>query len=302
MTNTRECVESIVDMGFTELEAEVYVFLLQSSPATGYRVAKELQRSFTTIYKALASLEDKGAILVDEGESRLSRPVPLDELLDQIEVRFRERRRRAGEAGKQLPRVAPDARIYQLSTVAQVYERSRGMLEAARERVLLELFPEPLAALRESVESAAARGIDVTARIYEPAPLAGARVVLSPFGAETLEAFRSEWLSVFVDGRQCLLGSFAKSGATVLQAMWSESPILARSLYDYVNSDLHHYAFRPILESATSLEEARAAYAELQKAFPPGGDLGFRELRESIENNWPQIARSPDKEEDDDTP
>ena len=60
------------------------------------------------------------------------------------------------------------------------------------------------------------------------------------------------------------------------------------AFYDYLNSDLHHYAFRPILENAASLHEARAAYAELQAAFPPGGDLGFHDFRTSIESNWPE--------------
>jgi hypothetical protein len=135
----------------------------------------------------------------------------------------------------------------------------------------------------------------VTARLYEPDSLAGVRIVQSPFGAETVDSFQSDWLSVFVDGRQCLLASLTRSGDGVLQAVWSQSPILARSLYDYLNSDLHHYAFRPILENATSLHEARAAYAELERTFPPGGDLGFRDFRSALQSNWPEAV--PPEEE-----
>jgi sugar-specific transcriptional regulator TrmB len=279
-------VEAIVGMGVPELEARIYTLLLRESPATGYRVAKRMGKSFSTVYKALAALEEKGAILVEKGESRLSRAVPLEEFLEQMEARFRERRKRAEAAAAELPRPPTDTRVYQLGTVDQLYERCRRMLDGAAERALLELFPVPLEVLREPVEKTAARGVDVTVRIYRPDSLAGVRIVQSPFGESTIRELGSEWISVLVDGRQCLLGSLAPGGEAVLQALWTESPLLARSLYDGLNSDLHHYAFRPLLESAADLEEARAAYARLQEAFPPGGDLGTREYFRSIRSNW----------------
>ena len=43
------CIEAFTDLGVTELEAGIYVCLLQCSPATGYKVAKEIgatQRTF----------------------------------------------------------------------------------------------------------------------------------------------------------------------------------------------------------------------------------------------------------------
>jgi len=288
MSADRECIQAIVEMGFTELEARVYVFLLRESPATGYRVAKGIKGSFSTVYKTLASLEAKGAIVVEEGESRLSRAVPMEEFLDQMEARFRERRHRAVTAAERLPRPPTDTRIYQLGSVDQVYQRCRTMLDAAVERVLLELFPVPLDALRDAVERTAGRGVDLTVRIYRPDSLTGVRIVQSPFGESTIRELGSEWLSVLVDGRQCLLGSLAPGGGSVLHALWTESPLLARSLYDGLNSDLHHYSFRPILESAADLDEARAAYARLQDAFPPGGDLGTREYFASIRAQWPE--------------
>ena len=67
------CVELIREFGFTALEAEIYVYLLQESPATGYKIAKGIGRSFTNVYKAISALRSKGAILVDEGSNRLSR-------------------------------------------------------------------------------------------------------------------------------------------------------------------------------------------------------------------------------------
>jgi sugar-specific transcriptional regulator TrmB len=278
MGATEDLIELIAEFGFTRLEGEIYVYLLQHSPATGYAVAKGIGRSFPITYKALSSLRAKGAIMVDEGKSLLARAVPVAELLDQLERRFKDHRERTLEAFQHLPSGPADRRIYQLSTVDQVHERFRRMLSESEERVLMELFPEPLADLRDAVEETAARGIDVTARIYKPDHLEGVRLVLSPFGQEDLELFRSEWLSLFVDGRQALLAHLHRGRGGVHQATWTANLFLARAFYDYINSDLHHYAFYPSLWTATSLEELRAEYERLARALPPGGDRGARDL------------------------
>jgi HTH-type transcriptional regulator, sugar sensing transcriptional regulator len=266
------------DLGFTPLESEIYVYLLQQSPGTGYKIAKGIGRSFTNTYKALAGLESRGAILLDKGEHKLFRAVPIEELMDQIEARFREKRRIAVESVKQLPSRDDDNRIYHLATEDQVYERFRQMLRECRKRALIELFPEPCACLRDPVEEAAARGIVVAARVYAGESLAGVHLVQSPFGDANRALWRSQWLALFVDGRQFLLGHLVQGGGGVYECVWSASPFIARTFYSFVNSDLHHYAFLPHLEKAGSVKDLRGEYNRLQEVFPIGGDLGFTDL------------------------
>jgi sugar-specific transcriptional regulator TrmB len=290
MTPETTIASTLIELGFTPIEAEIYSFLLRDSPATGYRIAKALGRSFAVTYSALESLQSKGAILVDAGKSRLSRAVPPQEFLDHRERRFRDQRDRILRAAEDIPSQMSDARIYQITAQDQVYQRARTMLADAEARVLVELFPDPLQVLREDVEAAAGRGVDVTVRIYREAGISGARVVLSPFGSRTIDSFRSQWMALFIDGRQFLLAQLGPAGTVVHYAVWSANLILARAIYAYINSDLHHYAFRKRLHEADSLDRAIRDYAELEEAFPPGGDLGFQELIERYSD--PSEARS----------
>jgi predicted transcriptional regulator len=278
MAASEEIVQIIKSFGFTDLESEIYVFLLQHSPATGYKIAKGIGRSFTNTYKALAGLENKGAILVDEEKSRLSRAVPIEELMDQMEARFREQRKQAIAAANRLPLSPSDRRVYHLASVDQVYERFRCMLKECEERALMELFPGPCAVLGEAVEETARRGIRVAARVYAGEHLDGVQVIQSPFGDENLETWRSQWLALFIDGRQFLLGHLSLDGKGVYEAVWSANPFIARAFYSYVNSDLHHYSFAPLLETASATDTLRKEYDLLQDEFPVEGDLGFRDL------------------------
>ena len=289
MADSGNCAKLFTGLGLTQLEAETYVFLLQESPASGYRIAKGIGRSFPSTYKALISLQEKGAILVDEGSSRLCRAVSPEEFLDQIEHRMRRQRDKALAAVRELPRSPRDTRIYQLTSVDQVYERCRQMLRECEERALVELFPGSVSILREPIEETAARGIDITARVYQQEILAGVRMVQSPFGSETLRMLRSEWLAILIDGRQFLLANHLTNNNIVLNAVWSANPTVSRALYDHANSDFHHYAFRPFLEAATSVEELRAEYQRLQNVFPVAGDLGLKDmLGRLVEDSSPE--------------
>ena len=278
MTPEQEIQTILLELGFTKLEAEIYLYLLQHPSATGYKIANSIGRSFAITYRALETLQSKGAIWVEAGKKRMTRAVPVREFLDQRERRFGEQRERIMAAVEHLPSGASDTRIYEIATVDQVYERSCALLDHARERVLMELFPEPLHHLRGAVESTAGRGVDVTVRIYQEDSLEGVRVIQSPFGNRTMDEFQSQWMSIFIDGREFLMAQLINNNAGVQYAVWSANLILARAMYAYINSDLHHYAFRKKLYESKSLKQAQDAYVEMETAFPPGGDAGFRDL------------------------
>ena len=90
-------IEPLLELGFTEIEARVYGFLVEDSPATGYRISHAIGKQPPNTYKAIASLEAKGAILVEKGETKQCRAVPPEELLENLERRFRSQRALAGE-------------------------------------------------------------------------------------------------------------------------------------------------------------------------------------------------------------
>ena len=278
MEKIKECEQRLMQVGLSKLEAAAYIYLLRSSPATGYRVAKAIGTSYSNAYRILENLEKEGYIQAQHGKNILYRSIPSDELLKMIARKFQHNMRLAAEAVHDLKPDKPDQALYQLKTVSQVYERCLAMLDQSRERVLIELFPEPLERLKDKLEETAARGSIVAARIHRPAEINGVRVILSPYGSENISVWDAQWLAVYVDGLQYLHAILLNGGQGVHYAVWSENLYLARAFFSYLTSDLHHYAFRATLHSATSVEEIRESYQRLQKEFPVGGDLGYQQL------------------------
>jgi sugar-specific transcriptional regulator TrmB len=224
---TEESVEALSRLGFTGLEAEVYAYLLTELPSTGYRVAQALNRPVANVYKALEALESKGAVVVDPSETKLSRAVPADELLKRLERDFSQRAARARNALDSLKPAPGDSRVYQLRTRDQVLERCRAMIRRADSLVIADLFPDPLQALRADLEAAAARGITVIAKAFEPSEMEGVTIIQNPGGPELVERYPGQWLILTIDGAELVIASLAKDRRTVHQAIWTESPTIS---------------------------------------------------------------------------
>lgn len=103
-------------------------------------------------------------------------------------------------------------------------------------------------------------------------------MIQSAYGKTNLETWQSQWLAMFIDGRQFLLAHLADKRKGVYEAVWSANPFIASSFYSYVNSDLHHYSFLPALQKASSVDALENEYNRIQEIFPIAGDLGFSEL------------------------
>ncbi len=214
-------IKPLVDLGLTALESQTYAYLSENSPATGYRVAKAIGRPTANTYKAIQSLQDKGAVITEDSTNRLCRAVPMDEFLDGLERRFSHLKK---EARKELAKLKPapeDERFYYLQTPDQVFERLRRMLQKCEQIALFDLFPMTLDQIKGEIEAAAARGIRVAVKVYRPCNVGGAQVVTAPKGQETIKRWPGQWANGVVDGREHMLAFLSRDGARVLQAVWS---------------------------------------------------------------------------------
>ena len=276
--------ETMMGLGFTALEASVYSHLLQESPATGYRIAQALKKPAPNIYKSLQSLEDKGAVMVDEGRSRLCRPVPPDELLANLERRFQERRADAARLLAEISHLEGDDRVYQLRSREQVFERCRAMLRRCDKVALVDAFPGPLDALRPELVRLGARSL-VAAKVYEPIKIPGVWIVECMRGAATRERWAGEWIVIVIDGAEELIAFFAPDGS-VRQAIWTASLHLAWVYHGALASEIILDAVERKIEDGAAIDELKQilhtlaplralqapGYRQLARRYGAGGD------------------------------
>jgi sugar-specific transcriptional regulator TrmB len=239
-----DAVAALMPFGFTGLEAEVYAFLLTDSPATGYRIAQGIGKPVANTYKAIQTLQAKGAIVVEEGESRLCRAVPSDELLDRLALEFDGRRAAAKVFLAGLGRPEHDGRLYVIRAFSQAMHRLRQMFDEAKEVALLCAPITVVRALSDEIVAAAGRGVDVMVKTDGEVSLARVEVFLASRDEDLLHA--APFVRLAVDGGQHLAGLLSEGETEVL---WSRNPALSLLQHEGLAAEM------TLLEVADRLED-----------------------------------------------
>ncbi len=261
-----ECTEALAPLGFTALEAEVYAALVEQSTATAYKLAQEIGKAAANVYKAIEALQRKGAVLVEESETRLCRAVPPKELLQRLDHEFSRARSRAEAALSQLMQAGGDDRVYRLTSVEQVLARARAMLRRTEKMVLCDLFPGAAEAIREDLEAAARRGRRVYIQVYRPITIhPRVKVFVESDAERLLRVWPGPWLNVVSDAREHLLALLHPGLTGVYQAVWSESAYLALTYYSGLSSEMLASALGAVISRPSTPKALRSEYESVRR-------------------------------------
>jgi sugar-specific transcriptional regulator TrmB len=253
-----QLTKTLASLGFSEIEALVYLFLLSESPVTGYRVSHGIGKPTANTYKAISALQEKGAVLIDDGARRLVRAVPPRELLTRLERNFSRQCSNAEEVLSSIGKETSDDRIWHLASSEQVFERARTMIAEAKDIILADIFPDQMRELRDAFNAAADRGLIVYVIVYEPVPDARFDTVARPGALETL-AWPGDQLNLVTDASQHLLCMFNRQSGAIHQAVWSNSPYLSCIQHNHLSMEV-------AIKSLTPQEQDRLVYGgELRK-------------------------------------
>jgi predicted transcriptional regulator len=231
-------MESLAKLGFTHLEAAIYVYLLENSPATGYQIAKGIEKSKSNTYQAVESLSARGLLLVGDGSPRMYRAIPYREMLSQLENTFHITCESAARDLRAIQPAAGDLQVYRVSDRSQVFERAQSLIKRCEKRVIVDAFPLILTLISDQLAAAAGRGVEVIAKVYEPIEIEGVTTVCDSHGRRKPDLWQVQWLNVVGDGREHLFACLDADLRNVIQAIWTESPWVADLVHVGLRSEI----------------------------------------------------------------
>jgi sugar-specific transcriptional regulator TrmB len=250
-------------LGFTDIEAAVYCELLRAGACTGYKVSQAIGKAPANVYQALAGLTQRGAVMLDDGDTRVYRATAPDELLTGLRREFEGSRAQAQRSLATLESPTADDRIYQLKSPVQLYERAAQLVNNARQILLFDLFPQPLEQLLPLLLQAHARGVTVAGLCYGERPAVGFHVSQGRTDAAVFERWPGMQLSLVADAREHLLALISSDGASVRHGVWSDSAYLACLQHSGLAAEIRLLANPPAGGGALG-------HLSLLHAYPPG--------------------------------
>lgn len=232
--STSDPASALTSFGFTGLESEIYAFLLTESPSTGYRISQAIGKPVANTYKAIQTLQAKGAIYIEESGTRMCAPVDSEELLERLGKEFEKRRSEAKESLAGLGKSQTDERIYHLRSRTLIVQRIREMLETSAEIALL-VAPESLVKeVAEALSDAGTRGVEVIVKSDAEMNLPRVETYVATREDDLLKS--RSLVRAVVDGVQVLVGHVGSDAAT--EAIWTRNSTLALSLHEGIAAEI----------------------------------------------------------------
>lgn len=209
----KRAIDAVEALGFTALEALMYVELLQSGPQSGYRIAQLVGKAPANAYKSLESLVARGAVLCSDNGTKVYRAVPYAQVAAALAVDFNRRSQRAQDVLAKLESRSDDEGIYQLARGDQTMEHAQALIAGAKTMLLIDAFPRLLDELSAGIEAAAKRGVRIAIRKYHKSPpITGTFAAWVPSGETIVEAWTGEYLGIVADASSMLVALIARDG------------------------------------------------------------------------------------------
>jgi sugar-specific transcriptional regulator TrmB len=218
-------IDRLRRIGFSEVEARVYVALLKEHPVTGDRLAKLSGIPRSDVCQATGSLAGRGAMVaLPAGRATRYAPVPVAEFLDRV---LHEQAELIASLKSDLSILCSGldlSGVWNIEGQANVMTRAQSIIGKASSRVYVASLPDIVLSLKPLLEDAVARGVQVVVYTTGHVDLPGGRVVVTPVSEENLEQGMGLGLILIRDGQEALIGEWLSSARA--HATWTHSPTL----------------------------------------------------------------------------
>jgi len=219
----KRSLELLTGLGFNQLEAEVYLHLLTQPPSTAYKIGKQINKPTANVYKAIDSLSEKGAILVEDNKNKQCRAVKPGEFIAQYEATVLEKTSEIGRLLHTMDYQPFDENSYTMRSAPQVFEKFRTMMRKCDRIAVVDAFPDALQKVADCIKEAVNRGVEVYIEAYSPVEIGGAHVSCSEVGPKALSHWKSQQLNLVIDGEEHLIALLSSDLKKVKQATWSNN-------------------------------------------------------------------------------
>jgi sugar-specific transcriptional regulator TrmB len=240
----RQLENNLLSLGFSHMEARVFIALVKGGAANGYKLAKNLAVARPSVYSALDSLYQKGCVFHLPGESNVFAAKNPVEILDSIAGNFTANLESARDAFSKLENWEEESGYLNISGYEALADTGIAIIKSAEQEILINTdFPMEL--LSKELAAAAKRGVKVYFFSFKKPEkeIEGVEVYYYPPDTKNLEAQKSMKLEggnfrlMLVSDMQTALMGGREMGPYL--GTWSRNRLFASILAEHIHHDIY---------------------------------------------------------------
>jgi len=243
-------LQMLREMGLSELEAYIYIWLLGNKRSTGYKIAGQIGKPVANTYKALKSLQQKGAVVSDKSSGTVYfDTIPIEEFLNKIENEFKTKREQIIEEVNKLEVQQEPTGIYELQSKELVFEKASSMIKSAQNTLLIDGFPAPMQTIKQYLTEDRANEITIYVKNYSGNNIKHVHQIQASIPELIYTELNGQWLIVLKDTVESLIAFFIKDGRELIHCIWTKDPFISFILF---NGSAYEFNFTEVCEQIYS--------------------------------------------------
>lgn len=231
-------LSGLLDLGFAEYEAKVYLSLLRKNPASAYEAGKASGVPTSKIYEVLKKLAAKGVItIIDDGKTKRYVPAEPNEFLDRYRSRTVKIIDDLRDSLAAARGVGELSQIWNIREYEYLIDKARRMIEGARVSVLLSVWKEELALLSDVITEALHRKVKVVIVHFGAPELSLGRMYRHPIEDTLYQEKGGRGMTLVTDAKEVLMGTISEDQR--VEGAWSRNGGFVMMAEDYIKHDVY---------------------------------------------------------------
>lgn len=229
-----ELITKLTDFGFSKTDALVYINLLKNGRSSGYKIAKEIGLSRSSVYSSIDNLYKNGYIFLADGETKEYDAKSPDLILNQIEKRTSESIKILKKELSRMMLTEEKEFIYSISGFENLIQKAKEMLETAQIEVYLNTDFH-LDFLASEINSAIERGVRIIIFSFNKLDVPNAKIELYSRSEQQEHHYPSHRFMLVVDMKESMM--FSHRDET--QGLYSNNRLMVKMMAEHIHSDIY---------------------------------------------------------------
>lgn len=231
-----DLLDRLKELGFNSYEAKVYLSLLKHQPATGYEVSKESGVPQARAYDTLKVLENRQIVVASGTKPVTYVPINPQELLNRCERSFKASVQYLKD---NLPTVSDDfvEPVHNLRGEQAILDRVIELINNAKHEIFLEIWSEDVNLIKEPLQKAHDRGVDLKIVGYNDVDLDFGSVYQHGLGRTLENTLGGRYVILSADGEEGIVGTLSDK-EKIPQVVWTRNPGIVFIIKEVVVHDI----------------------------------------------------------------
>ncbi|HEX2957371.1 MAG TPA: helix-turn-helix domain-containing protein [Chitinispirillaceae bacterium] len=228
----------LMEVGFSENEAKVYIALLTENPLTAYETAKHAGVPTSKVYEVISRLSERGAVFeVDHNEKRRFIPLPPDELIATHRTRVDTTLKELQEGLNTLASSSDLSFIRTIHDYGYLIDKARRIIENAADTLLISICPREMELLYPALSAAENRNVRIAVVHFGQLSKPIGKTFVHPIENTIFEEKGGQALIVSADSREVLFAKNRPDGTT--EGIHSMSEGFVAMAEDFIRHDIY---------------------------------------------------------------